>query len=46
MFQFMTLRWGRITSVETIEDLQVLEAALASSARAGNREALAPPITD
>lgn len=46
VFQFMTLSWGRVTSVETVEDLQVLERALRAVADAGTAEALAPPITE
>ncbi|MFT4220276.1 MAG: nuclear transport factor 2 family protein [Microbacterium sp.] len=46
VFQFMTLAWGRVTSVETVEDLQVLERALAAVADAGNAEARAAPIAD
>lgn len=46
VFQFMTLKWGKVTSVETCEDLQVLERALAVVAEHGNAEAARPPITD
>lgn len=46
MFQFMSLRWGRVTSIETLEDLQVLDRALARLAASGCDEAAAPPITD
>ncbi len=46
IFQFMTLRWGRVCSVETLEDLQTLERALGAVAAAGAGEALAAPITD
>lgn len=46
VFQFMTLVWGRVTSVENIEDLQVLERALRAVADAGEREAVAAPISD
>lgn len=46
VFQFMTLRWGRVTDVETVEDLQVLERALAIVARSGIVEAEAAPIVD
>ncbi|MFV0375250.1 nuclear transport factor 2 family protein [Microbacterium sp.] len=46
VFQFLTLAWGRVTSVETLEDLQVLEAALHAVGDAGNAEALADPETD
>lgn len=46
MVQFLTLRWGKVTSVETLENLQNLEQALRAVADAGNTEALADPITD
>lgn len=46
VFQFLTLAWGKVTSVETIEDLQVLERALRAQADAGEPEALAAAITD
>lgn len=46
VFQFMTLRWGRVAEVETVEDLQVLERALAAVAASGVAEASAPPIAD
>lgn len=46
MFQFMSLRWGRVTSIETLEDLQVLDRALERLAATGCDEAAAPPITD
>lgn len=46
VFQFMTLAWGKVVSVETIEDLQVLERALAAVAATGKPEALAAPIID
>lgn len=46
IFQFMTLRWGRVCSVESLEDLQVLERALDAVAAAGVGEAHAAPITD
>ncbi|MFT4232897.1 MAG: nuclear transport factor 2 family protein [Leucobacter sp.] len=46
VFQFMTLVWGKVVSVETLEDLQVLDRALATVAEAGKPEALAAPITD
>lgn len=45
VFQFLTLAWGRVTSIETIEDLQVLEHALRAVADAGDPEALEAPIT-
>lgn len=46
VFQFLTLAWGKVISVETIEDLQVLERALRTVADAGEAEAVAAPITD
>lgn len=46
VFQFMTLQWGKVTAVETLEDLQVLENALQMVADFGIPEALADPITD
>lgn len=46
VFQFMTLAWGKVVSVETVEDLQVLERALAAVAEAGKTEAYAAPITN
>ncbi len=44
VFQFMTLRWGRVVAVETVEDLQVLERALRIVEESGIDEAAAPPI--
>lgn len=44
VFQFITLRFGKVIAVETCEDLQVLERALAAVAAAGNEEAMAAPI--
>lgn len=46
VFQFMTLAWGKVISVETVEDLQGLERALAAVAENGKSEALAAPIND
>lgn len=46
VFQFMTLRWGKVTSIETMEDLQVLERALSAVVASGNAEAGAAPIAD
>lgn len=46
VFQFLTLRWGRVTEVETLEDLQVLERALTVVAASGVPEAHAAPIED
>ncbi|MFT4259150.1 nuclear transport factor 2 family protein [Microbacterium sp.] len=44
VFQFLTLRWGKVTNVETVEDLQVLQRALDAIAASGVAEALSPPI--
>ncbi|WP_271984756.1 nuclear transport factor 2 family protein [Pseudoclavibacter terrae] len=44
--QFMTLRWGKVVDVETLEDLQELARALEKVAAAGNPEATAAAITD
>ncbi|QIK63224.1 nuclear transport factor 2 family protein [Leucobacter viscericola] len=46
VFQFLTIAWGKVESVETIEDLRVLEHALRAVAESGNPEALADPIED
>ncbi|KAA9395255.1 nuclear transport factor 2 family protein [Kocuria coralli] len=46
VFQFITLVWGRVTSVETVEDLQILQRALRAVADSGKPEALARPISD
>lgn len=46
VFQFFTLAWGKVTSVETLEDVQVLERALRAVADAGEPEALAAPLED
>lgn len=46
VFQFLVLSWGRVISVETIEDLHVIERAFRTVADAGVSEALAAPITD
>lgn len=46
VFQFITLVWGKVVSVETLEDLQVLERALGAVADSGKPEALAGPIVD
>lgn len=43
-FQFMNVRWGRITRIETMEDTQILEQALQVVAESGCVEALEPPI--
>lgn len=43
-FQFLTLRWGRVRSIETIEDLQRLTRALELVAESGVAEAAAEPI--
>jgi ketosteroid isomerase-like protein len=44
--QMMTLRWGRITSVLTLEDTQRFVAALPALAAAGFADATKAPITD
>jgi ketosteroid isomerase-like protein len=46
VFQFMTLKWGKVTDVETIEDLQVLTHALDVVAASGKPAAAAAPIVD
>ncbi|AJW79603.1 nuclear transport factor 2 family protein [Clavibacter michiganensis] len=45
VFPFMTLRWGAVTDVETVEDLQVLAHALDVVAASGDAEAAAAPIS-
>jgi ketosteroid isomerase-like protein len=44
--QFLTMRWGKITEVWTLEDTAVLAHALDRLAAAGFEEAHAAPITD
>ncbi len=46
VMQLMRIRWGRITSVLTIEDTQRFAAVLPAIARAGVADATAPPIAD
>lgn len=46
VLQLLTLRWGKVTHVETLENLQVLERALRVVADHGHPEALADPIQD
>ncbi len=46
VMQFMTMKWGKITSVRTLEDTVVLQRALDAAAAAGTTEAHAAPITD
>jgi ketosteroid isomerase-like protein len=46
VMQLMQLKWGRITSVLTIEDTQRFAAILPVLAAAGIAEATAAPITD
>lgn len=46
VFQFITMVWGNVVAVETLEDLEVLERALRVVADSGNLEALADPIED
>jgi len=38
--------WGKVTSVETCEDVQILERALSIVADNGQEEALAEPLED
>ncbi len=45
-YQTFQLRWGRITSIETLEDTQYLVETLKELADAGVTEAIAPPILD
>ena len=44
MNQRLSLSWGRITSIETVEDTQLLVRTLERMAAAGVREAVAAPI--
>jgi ketosteroid isomerase-like protein len=44
--QLMQLRWGRITSIVTIEDTQRFVDVLPALSAAGSKEATAAPITD
>ncbi|GAB2511006.1 SnoaL-like domain protein [Corynebacterium atrinae] len=46
VFEFLTLSWGKVIEVETVEDIQLLKRALAIVADAGNTDALAAPISD
>lgn len=46
ILQFMTIEWGKVSSIESLEDLQQLDRALAVVAASGQPEALAAPITD
>jgi ketosteroid isomerase-like protein len=46
VMQLMNLKWGRITSVLTIEDTKRFADILPLLARAGISEATAPPIND
>lgn len=45
LFQFMRIRWGRVTRIETLENLHTLDKALEHMHAAGNPEATADPIT-
>ncbi|MEZ7681558.1 hypothetical protein [Rothia aeria] len=38
--------WGKVTSIETCEDVQILERALSIVADNGQEEALAEPLED
>lgn len=44
--QFMTLQWGKLTEVRTLEDTAVLQRALDRLAELGYAEASAAPIED
>lgn len=46
LFQFLTIRRGQVTSIESLENTQVLERALAVMATHGVSEAIAPPVED
>jgi ketosteroid isomerase-like protein len=46
VMQLMRLRWGRITSIVTIEDTQRFVDVLPQLAQAGHKDATAPPIND
>jgi ketosteroid isomerase-like protein len=46
VMQLMRLRWGRITSIVTIEDTQRFVDVLPRLARVGIKDATATPITD
>lgn len=46
VMQLMHLRWGRITSIVTVEDTQRFVDVLPALARAGIKDALAGPIVD
>ena len=45
-YQTFRLRWGRILSIETLEDTQHLIETLKELADAGVTEAMAAPILD
>ncbi|MGV9678524.1 nuclear transport factor 2 family protein [Nocardia sp. NPDC003482] len=45
MIQVLDLRWGRVTSIYTLEDTQHLAAELRRAADRGYAEAVAAPIT-
>jgi ketosteroid isomerase-like protein len=44
--QRVTIRFGRVTAIETVEDTQRLERAMQALAATGFDEAVAPPLTD
>jgi ketosteroid isomerase-like protein len=46
VMQFLSMRWGKITEVRTLEDTLLLKEALDRLAAQGNIQAQAPPITD
>lgn len=44
--QLVHMKWGRVTSIKTLEDTQELARALDALAKAGFEDAHAAPITD
>lgn len=44
--QHITMRWGRVVSIDLLEDSQQCAAALARQAAAGIADAVTPPIDD
>lgn len=46
LFQRMRIRWGKVTAIESLEDLQLLESALEHMCSSGVSLAGAAPIRD
>lgn len=46
VMQFMTLRLGKVTHIETLEDTAKLEQHLATLDRSSHPDAVAPPLDD